>query len=320
MRVAYIILAHKYSNQLIRLVRRLNPEKNAFLIHIDKNTSPEIYQQIKQGLEAFPNVYFLKRYETYWGSFQLVQATLEGIKTIFSRNIDCDYVSFLSGQDYPIKSEDYIESYLSKHQGKEFLQHSSIYSPVAKNQSFAIDSDRIESWFINGCVLRVDPFKIPSWTSLRTRVFLIFMYVLIKLKVLPKKRRFPLGFEPFAGSAFWTISRDCARYIKVFVEQNPDFVNFFKFAGIIDEIFFHTIILNSPFKANVVNDDLRHIIWSGEAFKASHPEILTRDDFEKLIASSDLFARKFDATIDAEILDLIDQETTSATTEAIEQR
>jgi hypothetical protein len=318
MRVAYIILAHKYPEQLIRLIHKLNSKENTFLIHIDKNTSPEIYQLIKQELKAFPNVHFLNRYKTYWGSFQLVQATLEGIKTIFSKNIDCDYVSFLSGQDYPIKSNQYIESFLTKHHGKEFLQYSPIYSSTANNQSFSINPDRIENWFINSCILRLDPFEIPNWAGLKTRILVTLTYGLTVIKVLPKRRRFPAGFQPFGGSAFWSITKECANYIKEFVEQNLNFLNFFRFAGIIDEIFFHTIILNSPYKENVINDDLRYIVWSGEAFKVSHPDVLNKGDFEKLMASPDLFARKFDATIDAEILDLIDQETETTPVQANE--
>ena len=50
MNIAYIILAHKYPRQLIRLVNRLNTEKTYFLIHIDKKTNNDIYQEIVQGL------------------------------------------------------------------------------------------------------------------------------------------------------------------------------------------------------------------------------------------------------------------------------
>jgi hypothetical protein len=69
-----------------------------------------------------------------------------------------------------------------------------------------------------------------------------------------------------------------------------------------DEIFFHTIILNSPFATNVVNDDLRCIDIS----ERRGPRIWRKSDLEILAQSRGLIARKFDTVVDSEILDLID--------------
>ena len=84
-----------------------------------------------------------------------------------------------------------------------------------------------------------------------------------------------------------------------FIKQNPAFVNLFKFAGLSDEVFLQTIIL-SPFKEQIINDDLRYVAWPS-------PAILAKNDLENLLNASELFGRKIDAAIDAEVLDLIDQ-------------
>ena len=73
-----------------------------------------------------------------------------------------------------------------------------------------------------------------------------------------------------------------------------------------DEIFFQTILLNSPFQRMAVNDNLRYIEWPNP--DSGSPVILCKGDFGKLISSPKLFARKFDVTVDADVLDLIDQE------------
>ena len=39
----------------------------------------------------------------------------------------------------------------------------------------------------------------------------------------------------------------------------------------------------------------------------AHPAILTMKDYDRLMSSSDLFARKFDMTVDGEVLDRIDK-------------
>ena len=94
-------------------------------------------------------------------------------------------------------------------------------------------------------------------------------------------------------------------YLHQFVKQNDPFVRFFKRVHIPDEIFFQTIILNSPLRHTVINDDLRFIKWPVE--HARSPRILHRENFNELIGTSKLFARKFDASQDGEVLDLIDR-------------
>jgi hypothetical protein len=70
-----------------------------------------------------------------------------------------------------------------------------------------------------------------------------------------------------------------------------------------DELFFQTIVLHSPFADTVVNDNLRYIDWS----RRPAPAILHAQDFPSLIGSGKLFARKFDANVDARILDMLDE-------------
>jgi hypothetical protein len=108
--------------------------------------------------------------------------------------------------------------------------------------------------------------------------------------------------RPFGGPGYWCITKECAQYINKFVKENPRYVRFFKYAYISDEIFFHTIIMNSNFASNVVNDDLRCIDIS----TGTGPKIWQKHDFEVLCESKALIARKFDTSIDPEILDLID--------------
>jgi hypothetical protein len=56
---------------------------------------------------------------------------------------------------------------------------------------------------------------------------------------------------------------------------------------------------------NIVNDDLRYVEWR-DVEVAGGPAVLGRSDFGKLMRSGDLFARKFDASVDAAVLDMID--------------
>jgi len=82
MKIAYIVLAHKYPEQLLRLIFKLNTDNVAFFVHIDKKVDKTIYHQIFTLLKDFPNVSFIKIYKSAWGSCELIKATLEGIKLI----------------------------------------------------------------------------------------------------------------------------------------------------------------------------------------------------------------------------------------------
>ena len=118
------------------------------------------------------------------------------------------------------------------------------------------------------------------------------------------KRKFPKGFKPFGGSSYWCLSRECIEYVHNFINQNNEFVDFFRYVLIPDESFFQTIILNSPLRNSVNNNNLNYIRWIP---KAPSPIILGKSDFEQIISSEKLFARKFDLNKDADILDMIDQ-------------
>ncbi len=67
---------------------------------------------------------------------------------------------------------------------------------------------------------------------------------------------------------------------------------------------FQSILMNSPLADRVVCDELRLVDWT----RRPMPWIFRADDLEELRTSPKMVARKFDMTVDAEILDLIDLE------------
>jgi len=280
MKIAYLILVHKYPTQLLRLLQGLQTDKTSFFIHVDRKTKDSIYNEMIHQLQVIDNVTLINRNRCYWGHFNLVKATLEGIQSIISSGVDFDYGILLSGQDYLIKSTTYIEDFLCQNQGKQFLEFFRIASP--------------NKWTNN-----TGPYQAFK------RVYHCHFRFFSKYFYLPFKRKFPKNFEPYGGSQWWCLSRECLEYINTTVLQNPSLVDYFKYVLIPDEIFFQTLILNSSFKENVINDDLRYTDWENP--NPNLPATLVKNDFEKLANSSKLFARKFDMNRDAEILELLDR-------------
>jgi hypothetical protein len=282
-RLAYIISAYKLPEQAVRLVERLNTGTSTacFLVHVDKKADAGVYRRLVGALGPLPNVRFLKRHTCYWGGFGHVAATLEGIHALHQAGLAFEYAILLTGQDYPIKSNQHIRRFLQKHLGTNFLEH----FPLPRAAWDDGGLPRIQSWHLR-ILHRHVKLSPPGW--------------------LPWRRRIPGGVIAFGGSSYWCITRDCVEYIKAYLERKPEFISFFKHVDVPDELFFQTIVMNSRFRDTVVNDDLRYTVW--DDLTSGSPAVLTRDDFSRLASSAKLFARKFDATVDAEVLELIDRE------------
>jgi hypothetical protein len=294
MRIAYIISAYKLPDLLIRIVERLQSGDATFLIHIDKKTPAAIFEVMRRGLKDYSNVYFLKRHNCYWGDFSHVEATLKGIHQVLKRQVSFDYAILLTGQDYPIKTNDEIASILNSAEGKSYIEWSSLPCTGWKNGG----TDRFEYWYLSfGRKRWVFPME-PWGGKLR------FVPEIVNA-VIPRLRRFLPGLKPFGGSGYWCLSNKAVHYIAEYLNHNPQYARFFKTCFVPDEMFFQTLLCNSHLRDEIINDNMRYIDWSA---MGKHPKVIIKDDFSQLRSSSKLFARKFDTSIDSQILDMIDQE------------
>ncbi len=262
MKIVYIILAHRFPKQLARLVSRLDAPSVTFLVHIDGNTDDATHGEMVNAMLGHYNLFFLPRHRCSWGSWGLVQATLEGLEQVIRANLSPDYVVLLSGQDYPLRSPAGIEAFLTEHRGTSF-----------------IDAHQLPdyAWNWHG---QIDRFRGQS---------------------------LPAGMKPFGGSQWWVLRGDCAAYVKGVADGDRDLMRLFEKVWVPDEHFFHTIVANSLFRERLSRVDtkpvlgLHYIDW-----ERGSPKALGVEDFERLIDSPALFARKFDMTQDSTILDMID--------------
>lgn len=120
----YVILAHNSPESLRKLMLRLKNKENHFVIHIDKNFN--IGSFIKATAD-FENCYYTnKRYSSYWGSFGMVEATLHAFDFIRQHLRKRQRIVLLSGSDYPIKNNKFINNYLKSHKDTIFIEHEAI--------------------------------------------------------------------------------------------------------------------------------------------------------------------------------------------------
>lgn len=327
MKLCYIILFHKNPGQLFRLVDRLSYKNDPLIvIHVCKNVSDEINQEIKAYYTGNSNVLFSKREYGNWGEFGLVKGALNSFRQALEKQPDLDYITLMSGAHYPIKSNQFIDKFLNEHKGKEFMYHFPLFpdesSKYFQNHPWGSDrqTGRYEYRFIKiGKKRFMAPDKRYEDKSLfhLLEIYRNQVRATIKtgnwkeetitwlLSVLYRsKRKFPPGLVPYGGSDWFTISAEFTKYL-LSIQPSDPFYRLMATSLLPVEIFYHTLLMNSPFKEHAVNNNLTHIDWSDQGY---HPSTLTISDFESLKNSDKLFARKFDPETDEAVLDRIDQE------------
>lgn len=280
MRVAHIIMAHKNPNQLVRLIEKLSHDHFDIYIHLDAKSDKTPYLD----LLSIPQVYFIKnRVTCNWGGFSFVQAIFSSVTEVLQNGQKYKFINLLSAQDYPIYNSDYIYDYLQVNKGLNFI---------------SFDKEGSDWW--------IDAKKrYQRYHFTDTKIVGKYLLQSILNRLLPK-RKMPMGLVPYGSSdsSWWTLSIDCASYICNQFNESTTLKKFFRFCWGTDEFVIATLVMNSPYKSNVVNNNLRYIDWSEGG---AHPKTLTTKDLEKVLHSKKIFARKFDINVDHEILDLLDQ-------------
>lgn len=280
LRIAYIIRAHHAPEQLARLVRRLDSPESAFLIHVNLRTSEHVFGEMQRLLGANERVTWLPRIRCYYGGFSLVRAALIGVEASASLRPAPDYTLLLSGQDYPIKPLSDIFAFFERGEGRSFVHHFPLPSPNWQREDGGLD--RVRYWYFERLAIRTRVLRVP---------------------VL--ERKFPRGFRPYGGSFLWALTANAIEYVERQARMDSEILRFFRHVKYPDELFFQTLLLNSPLADEVANEELHFIDWTTGS---AHPRTLTRSDFEVLRESPKLFARKFDARVDESILDEIDEQ------------
>jgi hypothetical protein len=291
MKKAYIIMAHRYPEQLYRLIDRLNDGHSTFFIHIDKAADLSPFQIVADFGSI---VHFVERIESKWGSFACMQASLNGLKAVKDSGKDFDQVLLLSGQDYPIKSNEDIDAFFESSPHSIFLD----FFPIPNYEKWP-GSDR-GGWY------RVDKYYI----GLKWYEFFVSKSLNLLSTYVPfLRRKMPKGMKPFTGSQWWSMDMYGLNYILDYELAHPGYRAFHQYTFAPDELYIQMILANSTDERIVQSltpNNKRFMLW--EKSDSAHPNTLRLSDFEAIQASTHLFARKFDASVDSEILDRIDEE------------
>jgi len=275
MRVANIIMAYKDPKQIEKMIKAMDHPDLYFFIHLDQKIAMEPFEYLgKLNRVSFIN----KRTICNWGGFSFVQAVISALEEVLNSTQKFDYFNLMSGQDYPIKPVQQFVSLLKENDGKSFISY---------------DEDHQKDWWSHA-VSRYQDYHFTD-LSFKGRYFFQRM-----ANAVMAKRKFPLPLKLYGSSisSWWTLHATCAKYLVDFANREQKLKKFMKYTWGADEFFYATILMNSPFKNSIVNDNLRMIKWEEGS---ANPVILKQKDLNSIITSDKLFARKFDINVDHKI-------------------
>ena len=276
MRLAHLILAHNNPQQLERLVKRIAHRDADIYIHLDQKTDITEFDMIK----AVPNTFFIKKREkVVWCEYSTILATLNGLEEILASGTTYTHINLLSGNDYPLQTAEHIQQFLFANSGKTFMWFEQIFDEWVHGQ--ARMNNRY--WGDYGFKGR---YKLSS----------------VMTKILPK-RKLPNNMVAYGRSQWLTVTPECAAYSLKYVKDHPNAERFFKMTWAVDEVFFQTILCNSPLRDTLVNDNLRYIVLKPDF----RPVTYTINDAAALTSSGKFYARKFDQGVDSAIFDYLDK-------------
>lgn len=311
--IAYMILAHHQPRQLARLVHRLNQPNAWFFIHIDKKSPAEVTNTLQQLLKTTNKVVIMNQHDVNWMGYTTIEAELSLMQAAVDTGVPFKYYVLMSGQDYPIKSNNYINEFFASHT-EDFLS----YNKMAYMGQIYVDKHTLYHFRDIPYLNPRNPKRIPA---------LVYLYFGLHRKVARLfPRKFYNGMELYFGSQWFALTHHTVQYILSFVKNNEGYVRSMKNSDGPDENFFQTIIMNSERRNNVFGyeqfekwlqtrkegeqfyaeySSLRYMDWSERA--KTKPAVLDMTYWDDLKNSPDLFARKVDEKASAELLNNLDK-------------
>lgn len=273
---AYLIIVHNEPWLLQTLVNLIDDERNDIFIAVDSRTDIGIFKNVNA---VKSHLTFTRQCDNRWGSVKLIETEF----VLFEAAQNAGHYSYyhlLSGQDLPIKSQNYIHNVCDRLQGKEFVG-------FVKNTADALREieNKTRYYYILQRHFRCSNIFEKIIVKAIQKSWLMLQ------KQFGIRRRYP--FQLKKGCQWVSITDDFCKYL---LDRKEEVLKMFNHTFCPDEIFLQTVLYNSPFRNNIFDFEneyhscLRYIDWG-----RGKPYTWTDGDFEELMDKSNecFFARKF---------------------------
>lgn len=275
---AYLIIAHNEFEVLQKLLQALDDKRNDIYVHIDKKVKTLPILSVTQS-----RLYLLdKRVDVRWGTVSQIKAEYRLMEEAYRRG-GYDYYHIISGTHYPLKSQDELHTYFNGLGGKSLLQ------PMESND-YQIDLKlRRYNFFVGGF-----HHSIP-WIS---RVSQFAWKVLIRIQKIGhilrnKDKRY------IQASNWVSLSEETVHYL---LENKKVIVHDYRYSFCGDEFFVPTELQLAEFDDTIYDTQVLY-----QKIGRAQTAYFTMADYEEIMASNCLFARKFSRQ-DMDIIERIYQQ------------
>ncbi|KAL1330411.1 hypothetical protein HN51_047635 [Arachis hypogaea] len=283
--IAYLISGSRSdSGRIIRLLHATYHPLNQYLLHLDPSASHADRERVALTVQSNPifkaaqNVHVMGKPDfAYQKGSSPVSLALHAASILIRLNLKWDWFVSLSADAYPLVTQDdllHIMSFLPK--DMNFVNHSSYIGWK--------ESRRLRP-------IIVDP---GLYLAEGTEMF-----------YATQKRDLPSAFRVFTGSSFSILTRSFLEFCILGADNLPRLLlMYFSNTPWSLSNYFPSVLCNSrQFNRTVINQNLLYAMYDNRHI--SDPRPLNSSDFDDMIRSGAVFARKFQP--DDPVLDLIDQ-------------
>ncbi|MEA2294738.1 MAG: hypothetical protein QOE86_2377 [Solirubrobacteraceae bacterium] len=292
--VAYLVTSHTLPEQVLRLVRtirELSPASPVLVHHDPRRTRVDASPLGATMVEPLPAV--------DWGRASQLDMLLRGLATAL-RSARFDWLTVLSGQDYPVRPLEAIERDLATTSYDGFVEGQLVEPPSWRRDG----RDEFARRYFYAWTGVPEPGPLPRRAIAAARP-LVALRDLPSGPVLGRRARTPFGPAlPCRRGADWlTLSRRCVEIVDAAARERPGLHAYFRRTLIATEAYPHTV-LHAHGGLRLSGDVRRFTAWEPGS---AHPRVLRRSDLDAMLGSGADIARKFDATVDAGVLDELDR-------------
>ncbi len=287
---AYLILVHNNFKTLEKLLELLDDERNDIYIHVDKKIKNFDFKYFSKLIKKSKIYFTKKRIDIRWGDISQIQGQFCLMKEA-NKNEKYEYYHLISGVDLPIKSQDYIHEFFEKNYGTEFIYCTDWDSPKTKR--------RYANYHIFTKFFRCKNKVIMYLFDILRESFIKFQ------QIIGYDRTKKYNFKIMYGSEWWSIENDL---IEALIKNEGNFYKIYNHTRGSDEHYIQTFVYNSEFRDRLSSSqeaNMRYIRWDKKGELRGSPYTFKISDYNELIESDKLFARKFDENVDFEIIEKI---------------
>lgn len=322
-KIAILLLVHKSPEQLEHLLRRMDDNRFDIYIHVDAKSDINQFKGVKNQVKASEVIFVKERIKTYFNDFSLVKATVNTIKEAISK--EYKYYILLTGQDYPIKSNDYIYEKLSNDYPISYIDMYGVEESFSKGVrwvehiGYSYFSQNIRKFLLNMIGNKLYFSKFGYVVKIIPKMYDMIM---TRFAFSPRAKLKNTEYVYSAGSHFWILPDISVKHIIQKFDNDTCINNIFKHIAAPEESYFQTILSSmsnlklsdgmydqfSSRRKEMDNPSLRLIKWYENGQHTSgHPAIWKMEDAHIIEEAEALFARKFDINIDSDIINYLDR-------------